>query len=81
MKLIVGLGNPGNEYAKTRHNAGFMVLERLAQRHDISGVKSQFHAGVLDGRVAGHRCLLIQPMTYMNRSGLTVSEAMNPGVR
>lgn len=77
MKLIVGLGNPGSEYAKTRHNAGFMVLERLAQRHDISGVKTNFHAGVLDGHVAGHRCLLAQPMTYMNRSGLTVSEAMN----
>ena len=77
MKLIVGLGNPGTEYIKTRHNAGFMAVERLAQRHTISGVKSNFHAGVLDGQVAGHRCLLVQPMTFMNRSGLTVSEAMN----
>jgi len=77
VKLIVGLGNPGPEYAKTRHNAGFMAVERLAQRHDITGVKTNFHAGVLDGLVAGHRCLLVQPMTYMNRSGLTVSEAMN----
>jgi peptidyl-tRNA hydrolase, PTH1 family len=77
MKLIVGLGNPGAEYAKTRHNAGFMVLERLAKRHAISGVKTRFSAGVLDGRVAGHRCLLIQPMTFMNLSGRTVAEAMN----
>jgi peptidyl-tRNA hydrolase, PTH1 family len=77
MKLIVGLGNPGAEYAKTRHNAGFMVLERLAKRHAISGVKTRFSAGVLDGRVAEHRCLLIQPMTFMNLSGRTVAEAMN----
>lgn len=77
MHLIVGLGNPGSEYAKTRHNAGFMVLDRLANRHGITGVKSRFNAGVLDGQVAGHRCILAQPMTYMNRSGTTVSEAVN----
>jgi PTH1 family peptidyl-tRNA hydrolase len=77
MKIIVGLGNPGSEYVKTRHNAGFMVVERLAKRHGITGVKTNFHGGVLDGQVAGHRCLLVQPMTFMNRSGLTVSEAVN----
>jgi peptidyl-tRNA hydrolase, PTH1 family len=77
MKIIVGLGNPGSEYVKTRHNAGFMAIERLAQRHGVSGVKTNFHAGVLDGLVAGHRCLLVQPMTFMNRSGLTVAEAVN----
>jgi len=77
MHLIVGLGNPGTEYAKTRHNAGFMVLERLASRHGITGVKSRFSAGVLDGLIGSHRCLLAQPMTYMNRSGQTVAEAAN----
>ncbi|MEM9914250.1 MAG: aminoacyl-tRNA hydrolase, partial [Planctomycetota bacterium] len=51
MKLIVGLGNPGPEYAKTRHNAGFMAVDRLAQRHGIDGVKHKFHAGVLEGRI------------------------------
>ena len=76
MKLIVGLGNPGSEYARTRHNAGFMVLDRLAARNAISGVKARFHAGVLEGSVAGQRCMLMQPMTYMNRSGLSVGEAM-----
>ena len=76
MKLIVGLGNPGSEYTQTRHNAGFMVLDRLAGRHGLSNPKTKFHSGVLDGQVDGHRCLLLQPMTYMNRSGLAVGEAI-----
>ena len=85
MKLIVGLGNPGPEYSKTRHNAGFMLVEKLATRHNLTGVKHKFHAGVLDGELlAGpsggpmspHRCILMQPTTYMNRSGLAVGEAV-----
>lgn len=76
MKLIVGLGNPGAEYAQTRHNAGFMVVDRLATRHKLSGAKMKFHAGVLEGNVAGEKCLLMQPTTYMNRSGLAVGEAV-----
>lgn len=83
MKLIVGLGNPGPEYAKTRHNVGFMLADRLATRHNLTGAKHKFHSGVLDGEViAGgtmtpHRCILMQPMTYMNRSGLAVGEAVS----
>lgn len=76
MKVIVGLGNPGNEYAKTRHNAGFMAIDRLATRHGLSGAKMKFHAGMLEGPVAGERCVLLQPMTFMNRSGLCVGEVM-----
>lgn len=76
MRLIVGLGNPGTEYAKTRHNAGFMVVDRLAQRHGLSGARQKFHAGVLEGDVAGQRCVLMQPLTYMNKSGLAVGEAV-----
>lgn len=75
MKVIVGLGNPGDEYARTRHNAGFMVLDRLASRHGLGGAKMKFHAGVLEGAVAGQRCMLLEPMTYMNRSGQSVGEA------
>ena len=75
MKLIVGLGNPGPEYAKTRHNAGFMAIERLANRHQITGVKSKFHAGVLEGFIFSKKVMLMQPTTYMNRSGLSVGEA------
>lgn len=77
MKLIVGLGNPGAEYAKTRHNAGFFVLEELAQRHAVGVLpRSKFHASVLDASFGGEKCLLMQPTTYMNRSGLAVGEAV-----
>lgn len=79
MKLIVGLGNPGPEYQKTRHNAGFMAVDKLAQRHAMTdsggGVRHKFHAGVFDGRIGGEKVLLMQPTTYMNRSGLAVGEA------
>ncbi len=76
MKLIVGLGNPGTEYANTRHNAGFMALDRLARRHNLSGVRHKFHSGALEGAIAGDKCVLMQPTTYMNRSGLAVGEAV-----
>jgi PTH1 family peptidyl-tRNA hydrolase len=82
MKLIVGLGNPGPEYNKTRHNAGFMLIDKLATRHNLSGPKHKFHAGILDGELlvgnpmSPHRCILMQPTTYMNRSGLAVGEAV-----
>lgn len=76
MKLIVGLGNPGTQYANTRHNAGFMAIDRLATRHGLSGARMKFHAGVLEGPIAGDKCVLMQPTTYMNRSGLAVAEAV-----
>ena len=79
MKLIIGLGNPGREYEGTRHNAGFQVLERFATRHGLSGPRQRFHAGCIDGVVTvggtTHKVMLLQPLTYMNRSGLTVGEA------
>ena len=81
MKLIVGLGNPGTEYRNTRHNAGFMAIERLAQRHGLDAAKMKFDAGVIEGAIpAGgrlHRVVLMQPTTYMNRSGQAVIAAMN----
>ena len=76
MKLIVGLGNPGADYAKTRHNAGFMAIDRLATRHGLSGARMKFHAGLLEGPIVGDKCVLLQPTTYMNRSGLAVAEAV-----
>lgn len=78
MKLIVGLGNPGRDYARTRHNAGFMAVDRLAQRHAGGArARGQFHAMTIDAAIGGAgKCLLMKPTTYMNRSGLTVGEAV-----
>lgn len=78
MKLIVGLGNPGPQYARTRHNAGFMALARLAERHSLAAqpVKAKFHCAMIDGTIAGEKCVLLQPQTYMNRSGQAVQEAV-----
>jgi PTH1 family peptidyl-tRNA hydrolase len=79
MKLIVGLGNPGPEYAQTRHNAGWMVIEQLALRHGMGlpgSAKEKFHAACREGQIKGERAILIQPLTYMNRSGLSVGEAV-----
>ncbi len=77
MKLIVGLGNPGQEYDRTRHNAGFDAVEILARRHAAGSMpKSRFHAVTLDAAIAGEKCLLMKPTTYMNRSGQAVGEAL-----
>ena len=68
--LIVGLGNPGAEYARTRHNAGFMVVDRLAQRWHADWVyEKKFNARLARGELGGRRFLLCQPQTYMNSSG------------
>src|SRR5262245_23752837 len=79
MKIICGLGNPGIEYVRSRHNAGLMVVDRLASRHklpDAGPARMKFHSGVLEGTIAGERCLVMEPVTYMNRSGLAVGEAV-----
>ncbi|MCK4874140.1 MAG: aminoacyl-tRNA hydrolase [Phycisphaerales bacterium] len=78
MKLIVGLGNPGRQYKGTRHNAGFMAVDRLARRHVAPGAtpRSRFHAGLMEARIHDEKCLLMQPTTYMNRSGQAVGEAV-----
>lgn len=71
-RIVVGLGNPGRDYARTRHNVGFMVVERLAQRWAIS-LAPEFQGAVVgSGPVAGIRTRLVQPQEYMNLSGLTV---------
>jgi PTH1 family peptidyl-tRNA hydrolase len=79
-KLIVGLGNPGAEYAGTRHNVGFEVIEVLARRHGIPLTtrrsllaRRNFKAEYGEGRIAGQRVILARPMTYMNLSGEAVS--------
>lgn len=77
MKLIVGLGNPGTQYSKTRHNAGFMVVDALCAKHAKGVVpKSSFSGLCVEAKIGGQRCLLIKPTTFMNRSGQTVAEAV-----
>jgi len=74
MKLLVGLGNPGAQYAGNRHNIGFMAIDAIASAHGISGWKAK-HAGLLaEGSIGGERVLLLKPQTYMNRSGDSVQQ-------
>lgn len=75
MHLIVGLGNPGSQYSGTRHNAGFMAVNRLAEHFAAGPAKAQFHASVIQTQIDGQKVLLMQPLTYMNASGQAVAEA------
>ncbi|MBQ9832198.1 MAG: aminoacyl-tRNA hydrolase [Clostridia bacterium] len=77
MFIIVGLGNPGREYASTRHNVGFMTLDILAQRWDIDIRKKHCRSLLGDGRVVGERIILAAPTTFMNNSGEAVRDLMN----
>jgi PTH1 family peptidyl-tRNA hydrolase len=71
--LIVGLGNPGREYRETRHNIGFMLVDRLAFRLNTSFRRLQFKALVATGTYAGNKVILAKPQTFMNLSGQAVS--------
>lgn len=76
MKIIVGLGNPGNEYAKTRHNVGFMLIDALADNLNITLWKDKFNAQIAEGRIGTEKILLVKPQTYMNNSGEAVGPLM-----
>lgn len=69
MKMIVGLGNPGKQYEKTRHNVGFMILDKFAEENNFSFDKNKFNAEYSVGYVDGKKYLLVKPTTYMNLSG------------
>lgn len=75
--LIVGLGNPGREYEKTRHNIGFRVIDSLAAANGIALGKVQARALTGEGTIAGQRVTLVKPMTYMNLSGESVGSLMS----
>ncbi len=77
MKIIVGLGNPGRDYAFTRHNMGFMVVDRFAEVHGLPFTRQKFKARIATGGVAGQDVILAKPQTFMNLSG----EAVGPLVR
>lgn len=72
--LIVGLGNPGREYENTRHNAGFVAADKIAEKFNIGLSKNKFDAIFGDGTIAGSRVLLVKPQTFMNLSGRAVQK-------
>lgn len=77
MKLIVGLGNPGSAYDGTRHNVGFVVIDRLIRRHAPTSIpKGRFSAMVVEAMIGSEKCLLSRPTTFMNLSGQSVGEAL-----
>ncbi|MEJ7838484.1 MAG: aminoacyl-tRNA hydrolase [Thermomicrobiales bacterium] len=76
-RLIVGLGNPGREYAETRHNAGFMVVDALARRWRVGESRKRFKSEIVEYRRNDLRVVLQMPQTYMNASGVALREAMN----
>jgi peptidyl-tRNA hydrolase, PTH1 family len=77
MLLFVGLGNPGPSHASNRHNIGFMAVQAIARRHEISPWRRRFQGVAVEGNIAEERVLLLLPGTYMNESGRAVAEAAN----
>lgn len=75
--IIVGLGNPGEQYANTRHNAGFMTVDALAKKYGFDIKKLRFKSLTAVASIEGVSCLVMKPSTYMNNSGEAVAEAMN----
>ncbi|HET7166824.1 MAG: aminoacyl-tRNA hydrolase [Pseudolabrys sp.] len=77
MLLFVGLGNPGPKHVGNRHNIGFMAVQAIARRHDLSPWRRRFQGVSVEGSIGGERVLLLLPGTYMNESGRAVAEAAN----
>jgi PTH1 family peptidyl-tRNA hydrolase len=75
MRLIVGLGNPGPRYARTRHNIGFMAVDEIVRRHSFPALKERFKGLFAEGIIAGQRVMLLKPQTFMNDSGESVGAA------
>ncbi|MNY29525.1 Peptidyl-tRNA hydrolase [compost metagenome] len=78
MKVVVGLGNPGKQYEETRHNAGFMVIERLAKSMGVEGKhEPRFEAMVGEGRLGTEKVILVEPLTFMNLSGRSIQKVLH----
>ena len=77
MLLFVGLGNPGPKHAGNRHNIGFMAVQAIARRHELSPWRRRFQGVAVEGSISRERILLLLPGTYMNESGRAVGEAAN----
>lgn len=76
MILLVGLGNPGEKYARNRHNIGFMAADAIVRRHSFSPPRARFQGLVSEGTLGGDKAIVLKPTTYMNESGRAVGEAM-----
>lgn len=76
MLLVVGLGNPGAKYAYNRHNIGFLAVDDIVHRHNFSPWRERFSALMAEGRLGAEKAIVLKPMTFMNRSGQAVGEAM-----
>lgn len=76
MRLLVGLGNPGAKYAMTRHNAGFVMADLLADQFQLSWGGQKFEAEYASGSIWGEKVVLLKPLTFMNLSGRSVAQAM-----
>ncbi|MGP1585618.1 MAG: aminoacyl-tRNA hydrolase [Schwartzia sp. (in: firmicutes)] len=77
MKLIAGLGNPGSEYAATKHNVGFMLVDALAKETGAENWKTKQDALVAETRIGGEKVLLVKPLTYMNESGRAIGALLS----
>lgn len=78
MKIIAGLGNPGDKYKDTRHNIGFMVTGELAEKYNISGkLEQKFNSMIGKGNILGDDVIIIQPLTFMNLSGEAIIKVIN----
>jgi PTH1 family peptidyl-tRNA hydrolase len=77
MKLIAGLGNPGKEYEKTRHNSGFMAMDRLCDNLGVALTSEKWNALINTAAIDGEKVILMKPLTYMNASGQAVIQAVN----
>ena len=77
MKLLVGLGNPGDQYRGNRHNIGFMAVDAIAREYGFSPWKSKYSGLLAEGQIGGERVLLLKPQTFMNRSGDSVQQVAN----
>ena len=77
MKLVVGLGNPGDKYAKTRHNIGFEVINKLQKDLNIIGEKDKFQGLLSEKNIDGEKVLFLKPQTFMNLSGNSIAAVVN----
>jgi PTH1 family peptidyl-tRNA hydrolase len=76
MLLFVGLGNPGPQYARNRHNIGFMAVDEICRHHGFGPWRRKFQGVIAEGTISGKKILALKPLTFMNESGLSVGQAV-----